>query len=194
MKNAWKFLTPLVLFAGVLTLFYVSLDRDKQTLPSPFINKPAPQFTLPSLSDSNVSISNQDFAGKPYVVNVWGTWCAGCLQEHPVLLQIARRAEVPLIGMNWNDDPARAALYLKKKGNPFAFTGVDPDGHIAIDWGVYGAPETFLVGADGKVLFKHISPLTMEIWEREFLPRIRSGSVSAPVSAPAPAPVSGARE
>ena len=175
MRNAWKVGVPLVLFAGVFVLFYVSLGRDKQTLPSPFINKPAPQFTLTSLNDPSVKVTNADFAGKPYVFNVWGTWCPGCMQEHPVLLQIAKRNEAPIIGMNWNDDPARAALYLSKKGNPYAFTGVDDaEGGGAIDWGVYGAPETFLVGADGKVLYKHISPMTMEIWEKEFLPRLRS--------------------
>jgi cytochrome c biogenesis protein CcmG, thiol:disulfide interchange protein DsbE len=172
MKLAWKFIVPLALFGGLLTLFYVSLSRDKQTLPSPFINKPAPQFSLPSMSDPSVKVTNGDFVGKPYVVNVWGTWCPGCLQEHPVLLQIAERGEVPMIGINWNDDPTRAAFYLKKKGDPYAFSGVDPDGRIAIDWGVYGAPETFLVGADGKVLYKHISPMTMQIWEQEFLPRL----------------------
>jgi len=173
MKNAWKFLVPLVLFVGLLTLFYVSLDRDKETLPSPLMGKAAPTFTLPSLSDAAVKISNSDFTGKPWVLNVWGTWCPGCLQEHAALLQIAKRGEVPIVGMSWNDDAARAAFYLKKKGNPYTFAGIDPDGLIAIDWGVYGAPETFLVGADGKVLYKHISPLTVEVWEKEFLPRLR---------------------
>lgn len=176
MKSAWKFVVPLVLFAGLFALFYVSLNRDKVTLPSPYINKPAPQFTLPSLSDASVKVTNADFAGKPYVVNVWGTWCPGCMQEHSVLLQIAQRNEVPIIGINWNDDPARAALYLSKKGNPYSFTGIDPEGKIAIDWGVYGAPETFLVGADGKVLYKHISPMSIAIWEQEFLPRLRGGN------------------
>ena len=176
MKNAWKFLIPLVVFSGVLVLFYVSLGRDKQTLPSPFIGKQAPSITMPSLSDGEVKFTNATYAGKPWVLNVWGTWCPGCMQEHPALLKIAERGEVPLVGMNWNDDPARAALYLKRKGNPFEFTGIDPDGSLAIDWGVYGAPETFLIGADGKVLYKHISPLTMEVWEKEFLPRIRPRS------------------
>jgi cytochrome c biogenesis protein CcmG, thiol:disulfide interchange protein DsbE len=172
MKNAWRFVIPLVLFGGVLALFYVSLERDKKTLPSPFIGKPAPTFTMPSLSDPDVKVSNRDFAGKPWVLNVWGTWCVECIREHGTLLEIAERGEVPIVGMNWNDDPARAALYLKKKGNPFAFSGIDPEGLLAIDWGVYAAPETFLIGADGKVLYKHISVMTIEIWEKEFLPRV----------------------
>jgi cytochrome c biogenesis protein CcmG/thiol:disulfide interchange protein DsbE len=176
MKSNWKFLVPLVLFAGVVVLFYASLGRDKVTLPSPYIGKPAPQFSLPSLSDPSIKVSNSDLAGKPYVLNVWGTWCPGCLQEHSVLLQIAKRNEVPLIGLNWNDDLSRAALYLKKKGDPYSFSGFDQENRIAIDWGVYGAPETFLVDADGKVLFKHISPLSMAVWEKEFLPRLRGGT------------------
>jgi len=172
MRKNWKFIVPLVLFAGVIVLFYASLSRDKLTLPSPLIGKPAPQFSLPNLSDPAALVSNSDFAGKPYVVNVWGTWCPGCLQEHGVLLEIAQRNEVPLIGINWRDDSARAAMYLKRKGNPFVGVGVDPESKVAIDWGVYGAPETFLVGADGKVLYKHIGPMNMEVWQQEFLPLV----------------------
>jgi cytochrome c biogenesis protein CcmG/thiol:disulfide interchange protein DsbE len=170
MKSNWKFIVPLVLFLGVLVLFGASLDRDKATLPSPLIGKPAPPFSLPSMSDPAVKASNSDFAGKPYAVNVWGTWCPGCLQEHGALLQIAKRNEVPMIGINWRDDTAQASLYLKRKGNPFTFNGVDPDGRTAIDWGVYGAPETFLVGEDGTVLYKHVGPLTVEVWKEKFLP------------------------
>jgi len=170
MKSNWKFIVPLVLFAGVMVLFWASLDRDKATLPSPLIGKPAPQFSLPSMSDPAVKISNSDVAGKPYAVNVWGTWCPGCLQEHGALLQIAARKEVPMVGINWNDDPAQALLYLKRRGDPYTFNAVDPDGRTAIDWGVYGAPETFLVGADGKVLYKHVGVLTLEVWTSKFLP------------------------
>ena len=174
MKSNWKFIVPLVLFAGVMVLFWASLDRDKATLPSPLIGKPAPQFSLPSMSDPAVKVSNADVAGKPYAVNVWGTWCPGCLQEHSALLQIAARKDVPIVGINWRDDPARASLYMKRKGDPYTFHGVDPDGRTAIDWGVYAAPETFLVGADGTVLHKHFGPLTVEVWTSKFLPLLAS--------------------
>jgi cytochrome c biogenesis protein CcmG, thiol:disulfide interchange protein DsbE len=170
MKSHWKFVLPLVLFLGVLVLFWASLDRDKATLPSAFLGKQAPQFSLPSMSDPAVKISSSDVAGKPYAVNVWGTWCPGCLQEHGALLQISKRNEVPIVGINWKDDSAQAALYLKRKGNPYAFNAVDADGRAAIDWGVYGAPETFLVGADGTVLYKHVGPLTVEVWKEKFVP------------------------
>lgn len=174
MKKNWKFIVPLVLFAGVVVLFYASLNRDKETLPSPLIGKPAPQFSLPALDDPATQVANSAYAGKPYVVNVWGTWCPGCLQEHSVLLEIARRNEVPMIGIAWRDDSDRAALYLKKKGNPFVAVGVDPESRVAIDWGVYGAPETFLVGADGNVQYKHIGPMSLDVWQEEFLPRLKS--------------------
>ena len=180
MKSHWKFIVPLVLFAGLFVLFYVSLDRDKQTLPSPYIGKQAPKFSLPSLSDPAIRVTNADFAGKPYLVNVWATWCAVCIQEHPVLLQIAERKEVPIIGIDWNDDLARAALYLRRKGNPYTFSGFDPEGgSIAIDFGVYAAPETFLVDGNGIVQYKHASELTMEVWEQEFVPRLRRQSQPA---------------
>jgi cytochrome c biogenesis protein CcmG/thiol:disulfide interchange protein DsbE len=178
MKNAWKFVVPLLLFGGLFALFYVSLDRDKQTLPSPLIGKPAPSLSLPGLNDPETKFTNSDYAGKPWVLNVWGTWCPGCLHEHSTLLQIAERNEVPMVGMDWRDDAARAALYLKKKGNPYTFSGMDPEGSLAIDWGVYAAPETFLIGADGKVLYKLAGPMTMEIWEKEFLTRLRSRGTS----------------
>jgi cytochrome c biogenesis protein CcmG, thiol:disulfide interchange protein DsbE len=174
MKKNWKFIVPLVLFAGVVVLFYASLNRDKLTLPSPLIGKPAPQFSLPDLNDPAAQVANSTFAGKPYVVNVWGTWCPGCLQEHGVLLEIARRNEVPMIGISWRDDNARAALYLQKRGNPFVAVGVDPESRVAIDWGVYGAPETFLVGADGKVQYKHIGPMSLDVWQEEFVPRLKT--------------------
>jgi cytochrome c biogenesis protein CcmG/thiol:disulfide interchange protein DsbE len=170
MKSNWKFIIPLVLFGGVLVVFYASLDRDKATLPSALIDKPAPLFSLPSMEDPAVKVSNSDLAGKPYAVNVWGTWCPGCLREHAALMQIAKRNDVPLIGINWKDDTAQALLYLKRKGNPFAFNAVDADGRTAIDWGVYGAPETFLVSAQGKVIYKHVGEITVEIWKKNFVP------------------------
>jgi cytochrome c biogenesis protein CcmG/thiol:disulfide interchange protein DsbE len=107
------------------------------------------------------------------VLNVWGTWCVGCRQEHGALLEIAQRGEVPIVGINWKDDREQALRWLRELGNPYVVNGSDDEGRVAIDWGVYGAPETFLVDGTGKVIFKHIAPLTVEIWERDFVPRIR---------------------
>ncbi|MET0498122.1 MAG: DsbE family thiol:disulfide interchange protein [Steroidobacteraceae bacterium] len=173
----WRYLIPIGLFAALVTFFYVGIDRDKQTLPSPLIGKPAPQFQLPSVDDPTKLVSNSDFAGKPYLLNVWATWCVECRHEHKTLLEIARRGEVPIVGLDWRDDRAQAQQWLQQLGNPYTATAFDDEGRVAIDWGVYGAPETFLIGADGKVLFKHISAMTPEVWERDFLPLLgRTGA------------------
>lgn len=173
-----RYLIPLVLFVGLIGFFSVGLNRDKETLPSPLIGKPAPSFTLPQVEDAAQTVSNAEFAGRPYVVNVWGTWCVGCRQEHHVLLEIARRNEVPIIGINWKDDRASAIQWLQQLGNPYARNAFDGEGRVAIDWGVYGAPETFLVDAQGKVAYKHIAPMTLEVWEREFAPLLRHAAAA----------------
>ena len=173
-----KYLVPIGLFAVLVGFLYFGLSRDTQTLPSPLIGKPAPVFELTRLEDASKTFSNSELAGKPYVLNVWGTWCVGCRQEHASLLEIARRGEVPIVGLNWNDDRDAAMRWLEQLGNPYAVSAFDGEGRVAIDWGVYGAPETFLIGADGKILKKHIAPITVQIWEQEFMPLIRQAQVA----------------
>ena len=165
-----KYLVPIGVFAVLVGFLYFGLGRDKETLPSPLIGKPAPVFELPRLDDPSKLFSNRELAGKPYVLNVWGSWCIGCRQEHGALLEIARRGEVPMIGMDWNDDRDQALQWLQRLGNPYVINAFDGEGRVAIDWGVYGAPETFLVGADGTVLKKQTGPITVEVWEQEFVP------------------------
>lgn len=174
----WKFIVPFGLFALLGVFLYVGLHRDPSYVPSPLIGKPAPEFTLPSLQDPAYPVSSKDLAGRPWVLNVWGTWCAGCRQEHPVLLQIARQTSVPIIGLDWKDDATEAQRWLAELGNPYAAVAFDSEGRVAIDWGVYGAPETFLIGADGKVLYKHIAPMTLEVWAKEFEPRIQAATAA----------------
>jgi cytochrome c biogenesis protein CcmG/thiol:disulfide interchange protein DsbE len=171
----WRFIIPIGLFAALIAVFFLGLGRDKETLPSPLIGKPAPQFALPSVEDPSRIVSSSDFAGRPYVVNIWGTWCPGCRQEHDVLLEIARRNEVPIIGLDWKDDAQAAQQWLRELGNPYAATAFDGDGHVSIDWGAYGAPETFLVDAKGVVVHKHTGPLSIAAWEADFVPRIKGG-------------------
>ena len=178
----WKFLLPAVLFAALAALFIIGLNpqRDIHALPSPLIGKPAPQFTLTEVLDPSREVSSASLEGQVYVFNVWATWCAGCRQEHETLLAIAQQNVVPIFGLDWNDDRAKATRWLTQLGNPYTQVAFDNEGRVAIDWGVYGAPETFLVDTHGRVLFKHIAPLTMEIRQQEFLPRIaaarRSGA------------------
>jgi cytochrome c biogenesis protein CcmG/thiol:disulfide interchange protein DsbE len=174
-----KFLAPLIIALLLGVFLFVGLYRDPALVPSPLIGKPAPEFSLPSLQDATYPVSSKELLGQPWVLNVWGTWCPGCRQEHDTLLAIARTRAVPLIGLNWKDDNAAAQEWLRQLGNPYAAVAEDQLGRVAIDWGVYGAPETFLIGPDGVVLYKHIAPMTMEVWNTEFLPRIQAARAGA---------------
>ena len=182
MSNWLKFGLPFGLFVALGVFLFVGLQRDPSYVPSPLIGKPAPEFTLPSLQDAAYPVSSKELLGRPWVLNVWGTWCGGCREEHGTLVAIARTNVVPMIGLNWKDDNAAAQEWLRALGNPYAAVAEDAEGRVAIDWGVYGAPETFLIGPDGTVLFKHIAPMTMEVWTQEFLPRIQAAQAGAPAS------------
>ncbi|RPI16805.1 MAG: DsbE family thiol:disulfide interchange protein [Lysobacterales bacterium] len=174
-----KSLIPLLLFVALGAFLFIGLFRDPRYVPSPLIGKPAPEFSLPSLQDASYPVASKELKGQPWVLNVWGTWCAGCRQEHDVLLAIAQQRAVPIVGLNWKDDNAAAQQWLRDLGNPYSVVAEDREGQVAIDWGVYGAPETFLIGSDGTVLYKHIAPMTMEVWNTEFLPRIESSRATA---------------
>ncbi len=169
-----RFAIPLFVFLLLVVLLWAGLGKDPSMVPSPLIGKPMPAFDLPRLDDPTQRLTDQDLRGRVSLLNVWATWCVGCRQEHATLLAIAQTGAAPIYGLNWKDDRLQARAWLERLGNPYVATGVDADGRVAIDWGVYGAPETFLIGADGRVIYKHIAPLTLEIWEREFLPRIRA--------------------
>jgi cytochrome c biogenesis protein CcmG, thiol:disulfide interchange protein DsbE len=170
----WKFLLPFAAFAALVVLFAFGLNpnRDIHALPSPLIGKAAPAFTLTDVRDPALVVSNAAYKGQVYVLNVWGTWCAQCRVEHEALLAISQSHVVPIIGLDYMDHRENAKQWLEQLGNPYAAVPFDTDGRTAINWGVYGAPETFLVDGQGRVIYKFISPMTPEVWEREFLPRI----------------------
>ena len=170
----WKFLLPFAAFVALVVLFAFGLNpnRDIHALPSPLIGKPAPSFTLTDVLDPSRPVGNAGLKGQVYIVNVWATWCVPCREEHETLLEISRQHVVPLIGLNWKDRRERAQQWLERLGNPYQAVAFDGDGRVAIDWGVYGAPETYLVDGQGRVIFKFISPMTLQVWQREFLPRI----------------------
>lgn len=167
-----RFLLPLIIIVIMIPVFIIALHRDPTVVPSPLLMKPAPDFSLPSLQDPERTVGSADFAGKTALVNVWATWCVGCRQEHAYLMQLAASSDIPIIGLNWRDQRSKALIWLQDLGNPYAATAYDEDGRVGIDWGVYGAPETFLVDPNGIVLYKHISPMTEEVWKQEFEPRI----------------------
>ncbi len=170
----WKYLLPFAAFVALAMLFAFGLNpnRDIHALPSPLIGKPAPAFTLPDVLDPSRTVGNSALKGQVYVLNVWATWCVPCREEQDSLLAIAKTQAVPIIGLNWKDNREKSKTWLEQLGNPYQAVAFDGDGRAAIDWGVYGAPETYLVGADGRIIFKYISPLTQQVWEQEFLPRI----------------------
>lgn len=177
----WRYLLPGAVFLVLCGFFVAGLYRDPTLVPSPLIGKPAPAFSLPKVENIAETVALDDYKGQVFVLNVWGTWCVACRQEHEMLLEIERSGVVPLVGLNWKDDLVQAQAWLAQLGNPYTASAFDEEGRVGIDFGVYGAPETFLVDGNGRVIFKFISPMTREVWEKEFLPRIqaaRQGSTS----------------
>ncbi len=178
----WKFVIPVAAFVALAVLFAFGLNpnRDIHALPSPLIGKEAPKLDLTDVMDPSRRVDTSLLKGQVYVLNVWGTWCIACREEHEELLAIAQQHVVPLIGLDYMDQRDKAQQWLTQLGNPYESVGFDTDGRTAIDWGVYGAPETFLVDGRGRVIFKFISPMTAEVWQNEFVPRIaaarRSGA------------------
>jgi cytochrome c biogenesis protein CcmG, thiol:disulfide interchange protein DsbE len=178
----WRYAIPVVVLAVLGVFFARGLHLNPGYVPSPLIGKPAPEFELPSLQDPTRSVGSADWKGQVALLNVWATWCIECRHEHQYLLELAATSGVPIYGLNWKDDRAAALKWLDTLGNPYAGTAFDLEGHVAIDWGVYGAPETFLIGRDGTVLQKRISVMTPAVWNEEFLPKIleECGSLPCP--------------
>lgn len=168
-------LVPLLLFLGLAALFLMQLlsGRDVAEIPSALIGQPAPQTSLPPLEGVSLpGLDSKDFAGKVTLVNVWASWCGPCREEHPFLLALSQDKRFSIAGLNYKDAPENARRFLGSLGNPYSAIGVDSAGRTAIDWGVYGVPETFLVGKDGKIVFKHVGPLTEQAVAQNLLPEI----------------------
>lgn len=163
---------PIAVFLALAALLFVGLGLDPKQVPSPLINKSAPSFNLAELRDSTQRVDSKALRGKPYLLNVWGSWCVACRDEHPVLVEYARRHQLTIVGLNWKDDPETAMRWLQRFGDPYQHIAVDAEGRTAIDYGVYGAPETFLIDAEGIIRYKKIGPLTPEDFERDVLPRM----------------------
>jgi cytochrome c biogenesis protein CcmG/thiol:disulfide interchange protein DsbE len=171
-----RFLAPLVVFGILVGVFVKGLDpeRNLNELPSPFLGKEAPQFDLPRLKSPDQRVSSEDYAGDMVLVNFWATWCVGCRQEHPFLMELAQSGEIPIYGIDWRDQRTPALEWLSRLGDPYVASGFDVDATTGIDWGVYGAPETFLISGDGRVIHKHLGPLSQYSWEKDFVPIIEA--------------------
>ena len=167
MKKVWL---PLAFIALVL-LLALGLRLNPREVPSPLVGKPAPHFDLPLLKAPDKRFSQKDMLGKVWVLNVWASWCPPCLVEHPVVMDLARR--VPVVGLNYKDQRDDALPWLARNGDPYALSVFDLDGRIAIDYGVYGVPETYVIDRKGVIRYKHIGPLTPEVSQKKLQPLVR---------------------
>ncbi|TPJ22580.1 DsbE family thiol:disulfide interchange protein [Mesorhizobium sp. B2-7-2] len=175
-------LLPLLVFLGLAGLFLSQLlsGRDVSEIPSALIGLPAPPTSLPPLEGTSLpGLESKDFAGKVTLVNVFASWCAPCREEHPVLLGLSQDKRFTLAALNYKDQPENARRFLGELGNPYQAIGADPAGRAAIDWGVYGVPETFVIGKDGKIAYKHVGPLTPDSVRALLLPQIEK-ALAAP--------------
>jgi cytochrome c biogenesis protein CcmG/thiol:disulfide interchange protein DsbE len=172
-------LVPLIVFAGLAALFLVRLNAgDPSLIPSALIGHPVPQTTLPpiaGLKRDGVAVPGLDpasFKGAVSVVNVWASWCVPCHDEAPLLMQLSQDRRLRVVGINYKDDTDNARRFLGRYGNPFVASGVDPNGRAAIEWGVYGVPETFVIGRDARIAYKFVGPITPENFQSVLLPQI----------------------
>jgi cytochrome c biogenesis protein CcmG/thiol:disulfide interchange protein DsbE len=168
-----KLLIPLAVFLVLCGFFFVGLFLNPREIPSPLIDKPAPQFKLTQLHTPGETISTADMKGKVWLLNVWASWCVSCREEHPLLVELGRANIVPIVGLNYKDEPAAGMQWLQRLGNPYTVSAVDRDGRVGIDWGVYGVPETFVVDKQGIIRYKQIGPVTAEALETKILPLVR---------------------
>ena len=164
---------PLVAFAAIAIGLAWGLTHDPKTLPSALIGKAVPDFSLPPVKGRTLGLSTADLHGQVSVVNVFASWCVACREEHPVLMKLKASGVLPIHGLNYKDLPDNAARWLNTMGDPYTRTGADTEGRVAIDWGVYGVPETFLVTKDGRVAYKHVGAVTPQVLDETLLPLIR---------------------
>jgi cytochrome c biogenesis protein CcmG/thiol:disulfide interchange protein DsbE len=174
-RPVWRLLLvvlPVVVFAGLAIVLAWGLTRNASDIPSALIGKPVPAFSLAPVKGRTLGLSSGDLQGEVSLVNVFASWCLACREEHPVFMQLAADSKVPLHGLNYKDRPDDAARWLDTMGDPYTRTGADLNGRVAIDWGVYGVPETFVVSADGRIAYKYIGAVTQEALEKTILPLV----------------------
>jgi cytochrome c biogenesis protein CcmG/thiol:disulfide interchange protein DsbE len=167
-----RYLLPLLAFLVLVGFLAVGLRLNPREVPSPLVNRPTPEFRLPTLADPAQQLAPKDLLGKVWLLNVWASWCVACRLEHPVLVDFARAGLVPVYGLNYKDKRADALAWLEKFGNPYQHSLQDSDGLAGIELGVYGVPETFVIDRAGVIRFKHIGPLTPEVLRDTILPLV----------------------
>ena len=168
------FVVPAAAAIVLAIVFAVGLGRDPQVLPSALIGKPVPQFSLPPVKGRSLGLAAANLGGEVSLVNAFASWCAACREEHPLLMQLTARRVVPIHGLDYKDKPDDAARWLDEMGDPYTRTGADLDGRVAIDWGVYGVPETYVIDRQGRIAFKQVGPITPGILRQQILPLVES--------------------
>jgi cytochrome c biogenesis protein CcmG/thiol:disulfide interchange protein DsbE len=176
-RRKWRFsrvlfVLPVLGFVGLLGAFRAGLDYNPRLVPSPLIGKRVPEFALPPIAGGKPGLSSRDLVGRVSLVNVFASWCVTCRDEQPLLVALKEHRIVPIEGIDYEDDPADAARWLAQMGNPYERIGADRNGRVAIDWGVYGVPESFLVNREGRIAYKVIGAITPDVLERTLLPKI----------------------
>jgi cytochrome c biogenesis protein CcmG/thiol:disulfide interchange protein DsbE len=167
-----RYLVPLAIFLVLAAFLYRGLSLDPKLVPSPLVGKPMPSFTLTRLEDPDATISDTDIKGKVSLLNIWATWCVSCRAEHATLVELAKTGKVDIYGLNYKDERAAARQWLRQLGNPYVANAFDDTGRVGIDWGVYGAPETFIIDSQGIVRHKHVGPLTADVVNEQILPLV----------------------
>jgi len=170
MKIKLRFLIPFSLFTVMVVFLAIGLSLDPREVPSPLIGKPAPAFELPTLQNPAATFEPQDMRGKVWLLNVWASWCTACRAEHQLVNALAKRNVVPIIGLNYKDEPRDALDWLGKLGNPYLISVSDMHGRAGLDWGVYGVPESFVIDKKGTIRYKQIGPITEEALDKTILP------------------------
>ena len=165
-----RYLLPLGVFIVLVVFLAIGLGRDPHEVPSPLINKAAPTFRLPQLKEPTKTFSAEEMRGKVWILNVWASWCISCRDEHPLLIQYAKSGAVPIYGLNYKDKRDDALAWLSELGDPYVLSAADEDGRVAIDYGVYGAPETYLIDQNGTIRFKQVGAVTPDVWQQKILP------------------------
>ena len=170
MKFKLQFVLPLFVFLVMAVFLGKGLYLDPSKLPSTFINKPSPGFTLPELHNDEAVFKPEQLLGQRWILNVWASWCVSCRYEHPLFNQLAQQTQIPLVGLNYKDQPDDARQWLAERGDPYTYIPTDLSGDIGIEWGVYGVPETFVINESGTIIYKNTGPISPEILENEILP------------------------
>jgi cytochrome c biogenesis protein CcmG, thiol:disulfide interchange protein DsbE len=172
MNRYLRYSLPLIIFAVIAAFLFKGLGMNPREIPSPLIGKSVPEFTLPTVEQPDTQVNSKDLMGKIYLLNVWATWCVSCRAEHHTLVQLSRANKVEIVGLNWRDERDKAKAWLQQLGDPYVINLFDPKGRTAIDLGVYGAPETFLVDRQGVIRYKLAGPVTMNLFNNTILPKI----------------------